>query len=183
MWLGIMQIVWHSLTAVGKVNICHILFFTVKHSPYNLISVNRLQTANKASTETKETTTAITRKPLCDSLHFYAFAFPFFSIPSEWSSNPFSWLVIASETAAPCLSALRQMIFWRVVQRVAETDARTVICPEEPVSGDISLPDLKVIRSHLRGVRPVVYKCNRSATLSSDDLFWYLRSPFEVSGS
>lgn len=81
-------------TALGKVNISHI-FLLWAISLYNLISMSRLQTANKASIESKETTTAITGKPLCDSLHFSVFAFSFFLIPSEWSRSLFSWFVNA----------------------------------------------------------------------------------------
>lgn len=36
-----------------------------------------------------------------------------------------------SETAAPCVPAPHQMICWRVAQRVVESDAQHVICPEE----------------------------------------------------
>lgn len=104
MWLGIMQIDW---TALGKVNICHIFFSLWAISLYHLISMNRLQTANKASIETKETTTAITRKTTLSLPSFPCFyislLFPF-HLNGQVDLFLRSSTCKCSETAAPCVS-------------------------------------------------------------------------------
>lgn len=143
-------------TALGKVNIRHI-FLLRDVSLYNLISMSRLQTANKAGTESKETTTARTGKPLCASFHFSVFAFPFSLIPSEWSRRLFFDLEMLGGCCTMCVCAPNAM---PPLQCVATSPAVDLLARGTASSGDwrtvchlfrgsapgeISMPDLKVI--------------------------------------